>query len=69
MRASRVYVVEDEEHLARGLCFNLEREGYETASFVTAEAALEQLREPRGAPADLLVLDVMLPGMSGLDLL
>ena len=36
MRTSRVYVVEDEEHLARGLCFNLAQEGYETKSFVTA---------------------------------
>jgi DNA-binding response OmpR family regulator len=69
MRADRVYVVEDEEHLARGLCFNLEREGYEAESFVTAEAALEELRAPKGERADLLVLDVMLPGMSGLDLL
>ena len=69
MRSSRVYVVEDEEHMARGLCFNLEREGYETECFVTAEAALEQLRAPPGPRVDLLVLDVMLPGMSGLDLL
>ena len=42
--ASRVAIVEDEEHLARGLRFNLEREGYDTELFSTGEAALQWLR-------------------------
>ncbi len=67
--ASRVAIVEDEEHLAHGLRFNLEREGYETELFSTGEAGLQRLRDPEAAPVDLLVLDVMLPGISGLDLL
>jgi DNA-binding response OmpR family regulator len=66
---SRVWVVEDEEHLSRGLRFNLEGQGYEVETFATAEAALGRLRDSADAPADLLVLDVMLPGMSGLQLL
>ncbi len=66
--SSRVWIVEDEAHLARGLQFNLEQQGYGVERFETAEAALDRLHEP-DEPADLLVLDVMLPGMSGLDLL
>jgi DNA-binding response OmpR family regulator len=67
--ASRIYIVEDEEHLARGLRINLEREGYETEVFSTGEGALQRLQEAGAGPVDLLVLDVMLPGISGLDLL
>jgi DNA-binding response OmpR family regulator len=61
---SRILVVEDEQHLAEGLRFNLEAEGYQVQVVETGEAALELLREP--APAfDVVVLDVMLPGKDG----
>jgi DNA-binding response OmpR family regulator len=61
---SRVLVVEDEQHLAEGLRFNLEAEGYQVQLVDTGEAALEKLKEE--SPAfDVVVLDVMLPGMSG----
>lgn len=66
---TRVLLVEDEDHLARGLCFNLEAEGYEVEHFECAEPALERLLDPTGPPAHLAVIDVMLPGMSGLELL
>jgi DNA-binding response OmpR family regulator len=61
---SRILVVEDEEHLALGLRFNLEAEGYEVELAGTGEAALDAVR---GAtpPFDVLVLDVMLPGVDG----
>jgi DNA-binding response OmpR family regulator len=64
---ARILLVEDEEHLARGLAFNLEAEGYKVEVTERGESALERLSDP-GAPAiDLVVLDVMLPGLSGFD--
>src|SRR5579863_5008713 len=61
---SRILVVEDEQHLADGLRFNLEAEGYEAIVADTGERALELLGEqPNGF--DLVVLDVMLPGKDG----
>jgi len=63
---TRVLVVEDEQHLANGLRFNLEVEGYEVEVVDTGEAALELLTAP-DAHYDMVVLDVMLPGMNGFD--
>ena len=61
---SRVLVVEDEQHLADGLRFNLEAEGYDATVADTGERALELLAErPNGF--DVVVLDVMLPGKDG----
>ena len=61
---SRVLVVEDEQHLAEGLRFNLEAEGYQVQVVETGEAALELLMQD--SPAfDVVVLDVMLPGKDG----
>jgi DNA-binding response OmpR family regulator len=60
---SRVLVVEDEAHLAQGLRFNLEAEGYEVTICENGEAALTHLL--RGSGADVVVLDVMLPGQDG----
>jgi two-component system, OmpR family, alkaline phosphatase synthesis response regulator PhoP len=60
----RVLVVEDEQHLADGLRYNLEAESYQVQVVETGEAALEVLSA--GAPAfDVVVLDVMLPGKDG----
>jgi len=58
-------VVEDEKHLADGLRFNLEAEGYQVRLADTGEAALEMLLNESEPPADVVVLDVMLPGMDG----
>jgi DNA-binding response OmpR family regulator len=60
----RVLIVEDEQHLADVLRFNLEAEGYEAAVVDTGELALEVLTDPSRA-YDLVVLDVMLPGIDG----
>ncbi len=61
---SRVLVVEDEQHLADGLRFNLEAEGCQVHLVDSGEAALELLRA--ASPAfDVVVLDVMLPGKDG----
>lgn len=61
---SRVLIVEDEQHLADGLRFNLEAEGYEVQVCGTGEAALELLTA-KTALVDVMVLDVMLPGKDG----
>src|SRR6516225_6743069 len=61
---SKILVVEDEQHLAEGLRFNLEAEGYRVDLVDTGEAALERF-EAGAEPVDLMVLDVMLPGKDG----
>jgi DNA-binding response OmpR family regulator len=60
----RVLIVEDEQHLAEGLRFNLEAEGYDAEVVDTGERALERLQGPTPS-VDLVVLDVMLPGKDG----
>jgi len=62
---SRILIVEDEMHLAQGLQFNLEAEGHEVAISETGEDGLDRLTA--GSAFDLLVLDVMLPGINGFD--
>ena len=59
---SRVLIVEDEQHLADGLRFNLEAEGYDVDVADSGEAAQEMLK---GVSPDVIVLDVMLPGTDG----
>lgn len=61
---NRILVVEDETHLAEGLRFNLEAEGYQVQVVETGEAALELLLGQKAA-FDVVVLDVMLPGIDG----
>jgi two-component system, OmpR family, alkaline phosphatase synthesis response regulator PhoP len=61
---SRILVVEDERHLAEGLRFNLEAEGYQVDVVETGEAALDVLAV-HPAAFDVVVLDVMLPGVDG----
>jgi DNA-binding response OmpR family regulator len=63
---SRILVVEDELHLADGLRFNLEAEGYDTEVVDTGEKAMDRIAV-HDDPIDLVVLDVMLPGISGFE--
>jgi DNA-binding response OmpR family regulator len=63
--AHRVLIVEDEQHLAEGLRFNLEAEGYEVDVVDSGEAALARLVGPAAVHFDVVVLDVMLPGKNG----
>ena len=62
--AQRVLIVEDEQHLAEGLRFNLEAEGFEAAVLDNGDRALARLLDP-AEHFDLVVLDVMLPGKDG----
>ena len=61
---SGLLIVEDEKHLADGLRYNLEAEAYSVDAVCDAEAAMELLKE-RPREYDVMVLDVMLPGMDG----
>lgn len=60
----RVLVVEDEAHLAEGLRFNLEAEKYSVEVVSDGEAALDRLLS-HNEKFDVVVLDVMLPGIDG----
>jgi DNA-binding response OmpR family regulator len=61
--------VEDEKHLADGIRFNLELDGYEVETQGDGLLALARLQAPACArtPFDLVVLDVMLPGLDGFE--
>ena len=61
---SRLLIVEDEAHIASGLRYNLEADGHHVTLKDNGEAALEEL-EADPSQVDLVVLDVMLPGMDG----
>jgi DNA-binding response OmpR family regulator len=61
-----VLLVEDERHIVESLSFVLEREGFEVAAAGDGESAIEALRARR---PDVLVLDVMLPRLGGLEVL
>jgi two-component system, OmpR family, alkaline phosphatase synthesis response regulator PhoP len=61
----RVLIVEDEQHLAEGLRFNLAAEGYAAEVVDTGEAAIGRLLDKSKERFDLVVLDVMLPGTDG----
>ncbi|MDQ1389534.1 MAG: two-component system, OmpR family, alkaline phosphatase synthesis response regulator PhoP [Acidobacteriaceae bacterium] len=61
---SRVLVVEDEAHLAQGLRFNLQAEGYSAEVVRDGESATERLLGKK-ENFDVIVLDIMLPGKDG----
>jgi DNA-binding response OmpR family regulator len=65
---SRILLVEDEAHLATGIRFNLEMEGYDVEVVADGADALQRLEVPGGANGfDLVILDVMLPGIDGFE--
>ena len=62
----RILIVEDEDHIADGLRFNLEEEGYETKIASDGRVALDIL-DSEEAEFDAIVLDVMLPEIDGFE--
>jgi two-component system, OmpR family, alkaline phosphatase synthesis response regulator PhoP len=63
---TNILIVEDEVNLAKGIRFNLELEGYQVEVIGDGTEALARLTAAGKAPLDLVILDVMLPGMDGL---
>ena len=61
--SQHILVVEDEEHLATGIKYNLEAEGYHATTVGDGPSALKFIEE--NPDVDLVILDLMLPGMSG----
>jgi two-component system OmpR family response regulator len=60
----RILIVEDEDPLAQGLKFNFEQEGYEVILAGDGPTALKHFQDET-KPIDVVILDLMLPGMSG----
>jgi two-component system phosphate regulon response regulator PhoB len=65
MAKSKILVVEDEASLAEVLTYNLQREGYDV---VVAREGREGLRKAQMLLPDLVILDLMLPGLGGLEI-
>ncbi|MFA5147416.1 MAG: response regulator [Candidatus Omnitrophota bacterium] len=59
-----ILIVEDEKDIVKMLDYNLKKEGFRTLSVRNGEDAVDSAR---GAPPDLIILDLMLPGMDGLE--
>ncbi len=59
-----ILLVEDEINLARGICFNLEQDGYRVSHVESGEEALERLHYDRFS---LIILDITLPGIDGFE--
>ena len=63
--AQRILVIEDYQSTARFLTYTLEQEGFQTS---VARNGIEGLRKAREEKPDLIILDVMLPGLDGFEL-
>ena len=64
--AKRVLVIEDEPNIIEAISFILSRDGWTVHTHSDGETAMDKLR---GSPPDMVILDVMLPGRSGFDIL
>ena len=65
MAKKTILVVEDEENIRELICLNLQKSGFEVLEAGTGERALEVFAE-RGEGIDMVMLDIMLPGIDGL---
>jgi DNA-binding response OmpR family regulator len=63
----RILIVEDDADIAEAVRYNLEREGFEPFVALTGERALSAALDEKKLP-ELIILDLMLPGMSGMEL-
>jgi len=64
MAKAKILIVEDEEDIQKLLRYNLAREGYEIDGVLSGEEGIARVRR---APPDLIILDLMLPGVDGLE--
>ena len=65
MDKNKVYVVEDDKHISELMVYKLESAGFETAPFYDGESALKAIKQ---SPPDVLLLDLMLPGIDGYEI-
>ncbi len=65
MEIKRILIVEDEAPIAEALAFNLEREGYQVATCADGRAGLQAILQ---SPPDLVILDLMLPELDGIEI-
>jgi two-component system nitrogen regulation response regulator NtrX len=63
-----ILVVEDDDKISANVTLRLREEGYGVVAFRNAEDALKHLRDARQVQPDMALIDVRLPGMSGIDL-
>src|SRR5262245_11921022 len=63
--AKKILIVEDERDVVKLLRYNLEKEGFRVSSVADGSLALAEMRRE---VADLVILDLMLPGMDGLEI-
>ena len=66
MSKTRILIIEDETHIGNGIVFNFEQEGYDVFWCEDGELGLQKWNEWK---PNLIVLDIMLPGISGLEVL
>lgn len=65
--AQNILIIEDDADIAEGLHYNLKREGFRTTIAESGEKGLRLALDERSTPS-LIILDLMLPGMSGMEL-
>ena len=64
MPREKIFIIEDDKNISKLVKYNLEKEGFNCSAFFSGEEALKALEKEK---ADLLILDIMLPGMDGLE--
>jgi two-component system phosphate regulon response regulator PhoB len=64
MPPAKITIIEDEEDIRNLLCYNLEKQGYSVSSHESGEVGLSGIR---AEPPDLVLLDLMLPGIDGME--
>ena len=64
MSVVKITIIEDEEDIRHLVCYNLEKEGYAVSSYESGEKGLSGIRSD---PPDLVLLDLMLPGIDGME--
>lgn len=64
MSAVKITIIEDEEDIRHLVCYNLEKEGYSVSSYESGERGLNGIKND---PPDLVLLDLMLPGIDGME--
>jgi Response regulators consisting of a CheY-like receiver domain and a winged-helix DNA-binding domain len=65
--AQNILIIEDDADIAEGLNYNLKREGFRTMIAESGEKGLRLALDERNTPS-LIILDLMLPGMTGMEL-